>query len=46
LFTVDLEASLGHPAIINRFLEKLEWADFIIISMSEHNGSFNAAFKI
>ncbi|MDD2559967.1 MAG: NAD(P)H-dependent oxidoreductase [Bacteroidales bacterium] len=45
LFTVDLEASLGHPAIINRFLEKLEWADFIIISMSEHNGSFNAAFK-
>ncbi|MDD2619031.1 MAG: NAD(P)H-dependent oxidoreductase [Bacteroidales bacterium] len=45
LFTVDLEATLGHPAIIRRFLDKLDGADFIIISMSEHNGSFNAAFK-
>ncbi len=45
LFTVDLEASLGHPATINRFLDKLDWADFILISMSEHNGSFNASFK-
>lgn len=45
LFTVDLEAFIGHPDTILRFLEKLDWADFILISMSEHNGSFNAAFK-
>ncbi len=45
LFTVDVEASLGHPATIRRFLDKLDWAGFILISMSEHNGSFNAAYK-
>lgn len=45
LFNVDLEAAIACPEAIGRFLEKLQWADFIILSMSEHNGSFTAVFK-
>lgn len=45
LFTVDLEAEIGHPEIIDRFLAKIAEADLLIISMSEHNGSYTAAFK-
>ena len=32
LFSVDLEAESGHPAIINDFIKKLESADLIVIS--------------
>lgn len=45
LFSVDLEAESGHPAIIQTFIQKLDNADLIIISMAEHNGGFTAAFK-
>ncbi|MCC6838120.1 MAG: NAD(P)H-dependent oxidoreductase [Bacteroidia bacterium] len=45
LFSVDLEAEGGHPPIIHQFIQKLESADLIIISMAEHNGGFTAAFK-
>ncbi len=45
LFSVDLEGESGHPAIIQTFIQKLENADLIIISMAEHNGGFTAAFK-
>ena len=45
LFTVDVEAERGHPEIIDRFLAKIAEADLLIISMSEHNGSYTAAFK-
>lgn len=45
LFTVDVEAEKGHPDIIDRFLAKIAEADLLIISMSEHNGSYTVAFK-
>jgi len=45
LFSVDLEAESGHPTIITDFIKKLESADLIVISMTEHNGGFTAAFK-
>ena len=45
LFTVDVEAEKGHPQVIDRFLAKIAEADLLIISMSEHNGSYTAAFK-
>jgi len=45
LFTVDIEAENGHPELAKKFVRKLENADFIIISLSEHNGSYNSAFK-
>lgn len=45
LFSTDLEAEIGHPFIIQEFIQKLDRADFIIISFAEHNGNFTAAFK-
>ena len=45
VFTVDLENEIGHPEIIQQFIQKLDSADLIIISMAEHNGSYTAAFK-
>lgn len=45
VFTVDLEKSSGHPEIIMEFLDRLQWADMIIISLAEHNGAYTAAFK-
>ena len=45
LFTVDVEKEIGHPDIIGQFIQKLDSADLIIISMAEHNGSYTAAFK-
>lgn len=45
VFNVDLEAQAGHPEYARQFIEKLAQADLIIISLSEHNGSYSAAFK-
>ncbi len=45
LFTVDVEREIGHPAIIQQFIDKLNWADLIIVSMAEHNGGYTASFK-
>lgn len=45
LFTVDVEFEIGFPANVKLFIEKLEEADLLIISMAEHNGSYSAAFK-
>lgn len=45
LYTVDKEKEIGHPEILQDFVAKLHSADLLIISMSEHNGSYTAAFK-
>lgn len=45
MFTVDVEAAKGHPENAKKFVSKLEEADLLIISMGEHNGSYEAAFK-
>jgi len=45
LFTVDKEKEIGHPPAAKEFVNKLEEADLIIISLSEHNGSYSTAFK-
>lgn len=45
LFTVDLEAEIGHPKEIYEFLQAIDKADILVISMGEHNGSYEAAFK-
>ncbi len=45
LFTVDVEAEIGSPEPVKAFLDKLEEADLLIISMAEHNGSYTVAFK-
>lgn len=45
LYTIDTEKESGHPQLVKDFVAKIESADFLIISMSEHNGSYTAAFK-
>ena len=45
LFTVDAESEIGVPKNARSFLDKLESADLLVISMAEHNGSYTAAFK-
>ena len=45
LFTVDVESEIGSPAPVKAFLEKIDEADLLIISMAEHNGSYTVAFK-
>ncbi len=45
LFGVDIEKELGKPPIARAFLDKLQQADVIVLSLAEHNGTFSAAFK-
>lgn len=45
LFSVDKEKEFGFPIQANRFLEVVGTADLLIVSMSEHNGSYTTAFK-
>lgn len=45
LYNIDLERSSGIPEHAHAFLERLNWADLVIISLAEHNGSYTAWFK-
>lgn len=45
LFTVDVEAEIGYPEAVHNFIAKIKSADFLVISMTEHNGNHSAAFK-
>lgn len=45
LFSVDKEKELGKPDVARAFLDKIEWADVIVLSVAEHNAGLTAAFK-
>ncbi|KOS05090.1 NADPH-dependent FMN reductase [Flavobacterium akiainvivens] len=45
LFSVDREKLIGQPPIARQFLDKIEWADVLFISVAEHNAGMTAAFK-
>ena len=45
LFNVDREKMIGQPPIARQFLDKIEWADILVISVAEHNAGMTAAFK-
>lgn len=45
LFSVDLEKEIGQHEIAKSFLNKLESADILIVSLAENNGNYSAAFK-
>ena len=45
LFSVDLEAEVGQQQLAKDFLDKIESADILVISMAENNGNYSAAFK-
>lgn len=45
LFSQDRENRDGIPPQALQFAEKIDWADFILISYAEHNGNYSAAYK-
>ena len=45
IFSVDKEAETGIPQLAHDFYAKFGTADLIVISMTEHNGAYSAAFK-
>lgn len=45
LFSPDLEREQGIPSQAIAFAEKIDWADFILISYAEHNGNYSACYK-
>lgn len=45
LFSVDTERKTGIPPSVVQWYTKISEADFLIVSMAEHNGSYTAAFK-
>ena len=45
LFGVDYESENGIPVNAKKFLEIIQGADGIILSLAEHNGAYSTAFK-
>ncbi|MBP3942725.1 NAD(P)H-dependent oxidoreductase [Sphingobacteriaceae bacterium WQ 2009] len=45
LFSIDRELSEGIPQAAKDFATKIDCADFLLISLAEHNGSYCAAYK-
>ncbi|MFD1632086.1 NADPH-dependent FMN reductase [Pseudopedobacter beijingensis] len=45
LFSVDRERATGHPQLAYDFVFNIEIADFLVISLAEHNRSYTTAFK-
>lgn len=45
IFSVDIESEVGYPTLVQEFVTKMRQADFYIISLAEHNGTYTAAFK-
>ncbi|WP_338378419.1 NAD(P)H-dependent oxidoreductase [uncultured Flavobacterium sp.] len=44
IFSVDKEEK-GFPKEAQNFLDKIGEADFLVVSLAEHNGAYTAAFK-
>lgn len=45
IFGVDLEEKEGYPENIQKFLDKIQTADGLVVSLAEHNGSYTVAAK-
>lgn len=45
IFSVDIEAEIGHHPLAQAFLDKIKTADILVISLAENNGNYSAAFK-
>lgn len=45
LYRADREETDGIPQLAHDFLERIAAADGLLISISEHNGAYSAAFK-
>ena len=45
LYGMDYEVEHGMPGNVKKFLETIQLADGIILSLAEHNGAYSAVFK-
>jgi len=45
LFSLDLEKEIGSPESVDRFIDKIDSCDFIVLSLAENNKCYNAGFK-
>lgn len=45
IYGIDLENEIGIPESAQAFLNHIEEADLLLISLAEHNGSYTAVFK-
>ena len=45
LYSVDRERESGVPTAALAFADKINQADFILISLAENNGNYNASYK-
>ena len=45
IYSIDIEKASGIPTDAQRFLEKIDQADAVVISFAEHNGTYTAAYK-
>ena len=45
IYSMDREAAGGVPALAQTFLDEISACDAMLISYSEHNGGFSAAYK-
>lgn len=45
IYSVDREQEIGIPEQAQRFFNKIQQADALVIAFAEHNGSYSAAYK-
>lgn len=45
IYSKEREKEGGVPALAHAFAQKIDDADFILVSFAENNGNFNAAYK-
>jgi NAD(P)H-dependent FMN reductase len=45
LFSVDTENEIGQHLLAKAFLDKIATANFLVVSLAEHNGNYSVAFK-
>ncbi|WP_298152792.1 NAD(P)H-dependent oxidoreductase [Flavobacterium sp.] len=45
LFSQDREDEIGKHPVAQQFLDKLQEADILVLSLAENNGNYSAAFK-
>lgn len=45
LFGVDIEKEIGQPELATQFLQKINSADLLVVSLAENNGNYSVAFK-
>jgi NAD(P)H-dependent FMN reductase len=45
MFSVDKEEEDGYPDKVKEFIEIIQSADALVVSLAEHNGAYTAVFK-